>query len=238
MTIDGGIRMPSAPEVAITPAPKRLGKPCATIAGSTIEPIATTVAGDDPEIAANSAQAITAARPRPPYQCPTIEAANAIMRRATPPWVRKLPARMKNGIAMISKLSMPVNSLSATASIGTVVITNRKLNTVSPSAIDTGMPVSISASNRLKMMALFIGPCPSPRTDFRQHLRHVRDHGVAALRYARTPRQPAKSGNTLDRSRAAHTGRQSSGATRDPARPDRSDKVRPRTLHPSYRRQT
>ena len=33
---------------------------------------------------------------------------------------------------MISKLSMPVNSLSATASIGTVVITNRKLNTVRP----------------------------------------------------------------------------------------------------------
>ena len=41
------------------------------------------------------------------------------MRRATPPWVRKLPARMKNGIAMISKFSMPVNSFSATASIGT-----------------------------------------------------------------------------------------------------------------------
>ncbi len=90
-----------------------------------IAPIATTVAGDDPEIAANSAQAITPARPRPPYQCPIIEVANAIMRRATPPWVRKLPARMKNGIAMISKFSMPVNSFSATASIGTCVIVNR-----------------------------------------------------------------------------------------------------------------
>ena len=78
-------------------------------------------------MAANSAQARTAARPRPPYQWPTIEVAKAIIRRATPPWVRKLPARMKNGIAMISKLSMPVKSLSATASIGTVVITNRKL---------------------------------------------------------------------------------------------------------------
>ena len=112
--------MPSAPEVVMTPAPKRLGKPCSTIAGSMIEPIAITVAGDEPEIAANSAQAITPARPSPPYQCPTIEVAKLIMRRATPPWVRKLPARMKNGIAMISKLSMPVNSFSATASVGTL----------------------------------------------------------------------------------------------------------------------
>ena len=49
-----------------------------------------------------------------------MEVAKAIIRRATPPWVRKLPARMKNGIAMISNFSMPVNSFSATDSIGTV----------------------------------------------------------------------------------------------------------------------
>src|SRR6266699_2699245 len=73
--------MPSAPEVVITPAPKRLGRPCFTIAGSMIEPIAITVAGEDPETAANSAQAITPASPSPPYQCPTIEVAKLIMRQ-------------------------------------------------------------------------------------------------------------------------------------------------------------
>ena len=125
MTIDGGIRMPSAPEVVMTPAPKRAGNPCLTIAGRMIEPMATTVAGDDPDTAANSAQAITPARPRPPCQWPTIAEAKLIIRRATPPCVRKLPARMKNGIAMISNFSMPVNSFSATDSIGTVVIVNR-----------------------------------------------------------------------------------------------------------------
>ncbi len=52
--------------IRITPAPKRLGKPWATIAGIRIDPIATTVAGEEPETAANSAQANTAARPRPP----------------------------------------------------------------------------------------------------------------------------------------------------------------------------
>src|SRR5215208_1442863 len=111
------MRMPSAPEVVMTPAPKRLGKPCAIMAGRMIEPIATTVAGLDPDTAAKSAQAITPASPSPPCQWPIIEVANLIMRFATPPWVRKLPARMKNGIAMISKFSMPVKSFRPTASI-------------------------------------------------------------------------------------------------------------------------
>ena len=113
ITIDGGIRMPRAPEVVMTPAPKRGGKPALTIAGNRIEPIAMTQAGDDPESAAKIAHASTAARPRPPYQWPTSEVAKVIIRLATPPWVRKLPARMKNGIAMISKFSSPVKSFSA-----------------------------------------------------------------------------------------------------------------------------
>ncbi len=152
ITIDGGIRMPSAPEVVMTPAPKRAGKPCLTIAGRMIEPIATTVAGELPDTAANSAQAITPARPRPPAQCPTIDEAKLIIRRATPPWVRKLPARMKNGIAMISNFSMPVNSFSATDSIGTVVIVNRYVSTVRPSEIEIGMPVSIRPNSSAKMI--------------------------------------------------------------------------------------
>jgi hypothetical protein len=145
--------MPSAPDVVMTPAPNRLGKPCRTIAGSMIEPIAITVAGDDPDTAANSAQAITPARPRPPCQCPTMEVAKLIMRRATPPWVRKLPARMKNGIAMISNFSMPVNSFSATESSGTVVSVNKKVSTVRPSEIEIGMPVIISATSSRKISA-------------------------------------------------------------------------------------
>ena len=78
------------------------------------------------------------------------------MRRATPPWVRKLPARMKNGIAMISNFSMPVNSFNATDSSGTWVMKNRKVSTVRPSEIEMGMPVSIRPNNSAKMMAAFI----------------------------------------------------------------------------------
>src|SRR5882672_2252443 len=66
--IDGGTRMPSAPEVVMTPAPKRLGKPFCTIAGNMIEPIAATVATLEPQMAANNAQAATPASPSPPGQ--------------------------------------------------------------------------------------------------------------------------------------------------------------------------
>ena len=125
-----------------------------TIAGRMIEPIATTVATDEPHTSANIAQAMMPASARPPCQWPTSVVANLIMRRATPPCVRKLPARMKNGIAMISNFSMPVNSFNATASTGTSVSRYRNISTVRPSAIDTGMPVSINAISRQNTMAI------------------------------------------------------------------------------------
>ena len=62
-------------------------------------PTATTVAGDEPDTAANSAHASSAAIASPPRKCPTSAFAKAIMRFATPPVVMKVPARMKNGIA-------------------------------------------------------------------------------------------------------------------------------------------
>ena len=49
----------------------------------TIEPIATTVAGDEPETAANSMQASTPAIARPPWRWPVQAIAKLIMRRAT-----------------------------------------------------------------------------------------------------------------------------------------------------------
>ncbi len=65
----------------------------------TIEPTATTVAGDEPETAANSMQASTEAIARPPCRWPMQALAKRIIRLATPPVVMKVPPRMKNGIA-------------------------------------------------------------------------------------------------------------------------------------------
>ena len=65
----------------------------------TIEPMATTVAGDDPETAANSMHAITEAIARPPLKWPTQATAKRIRRLATPPVDRNAEDRMKNGMA-------------------------------------------------------------------------------------------------------------------------------------------
>ena len=78
------------------------------------------------------------------------------MRRATPPWVRKVPAKMKNGIAMMANWSSPVNRRCDTNSIGMLVMKNRNASTVRPSAIEIGMPVSMSTISNGKMIQPFI----------------------------------------------------------------------------------
>ena len=105
---------------------------------------------------------------------------------------------MKNGIAMISNFSMPVNSLSATEAIGTSVSANRKLKTVRPSAMEMGMPVSISTSSKTKIISALIGgPLLHPQPD----LQHAHDHAPAMHRHAGTETPPAKNGNTSNRNR-------------------------------------
>ncbi|MNN05087.1 hypothetical protein D3C81_1178370 [compost metagenome] len=64
-----------------------------------IEPTAATVAGEEPDRAANSMQANTAPMARPPRMWPTQALAKSIRRLATPPVVMKAPASRKNGIA-------------------------------------------------------------------------------------------------------------------------------------------
>ena len=153
ITIDGGIRMPSAPEVVMTPAPKRLREARARpspAAGSSRSPPPSPATSRRPRRTARR-------RARRPGRGRRASGRPSRWRSgssacATPPWVRKLPARMKNGIAMISNFSMPVNSFSATDSIGTWVRKNRNVSTVRPSEIEIGMPVSISATSSAKMM--------------------------------------------------------------------------------------
>ena len=99
MTIDGGMRIPSVPALQITPAAKSLVYPTCRIPAMTMVPMATTVAGEEPDSAANIMQANTDAIARPPLKWPTTAMAKRMMRRATPPVDMKVDARMKNGIA-------------------------------------------------------------------------------------------------------------------------------------------
>ncbi len=65
ITILGGISIPNAPPDAATADEKPFPYPLSIIAGIITEPIAATVAGPDPEIAAKKAQAaiVTVANP-------------------------------------------------------------------------------------------------------------------------------------------------------------------------------
>ena len=65
----------------------------------TIDPMATTVAGEDPDKAAKSIQAKTPAIASPPGKCPTSAMENRMIRCATPPVDMNDDANMKNGIA-------------------------------------------------------------------------------------------------------------------------------------------
>ncbi len=65
----------------------------------TIEPIAATVAGDEPETAAKIMQARTEAIARPPRIQPTQSMAKLMIRLATPPVERNADERIKKGMA-------------------------------------------------------------------------------------------------------------------------------------------
>src|SRR6266581_8930287 len=66
MVMDGGSRIPSVPPAAMIPAAKPGEYPRLRISGIPAEPIAEQVAGEEPAMAANSAQAKTLATPSPP----------------------------------------------------------------------------------------------------------------------------------------------------------------------------
>ena len=102
--------MPREPLDAINPVENPLGYPSRTRAGSIIDPIATTVAGLDPETVANNAQAKTDDIARPPGADPTIVLANLISLSAVPPSIKNVPDKMKKGTAIMTKLSKPVKS--------------------------------------------------------------------------------------------------------------------------------
>ena len=97
--MEGGIRIPRVPALVMTPAAKLSGYPALTMPTMTIEPIAATVAGEDPETAAKIMHAMTEAMAIPPLICPTRERAKRIIRLATPPVERKAEERMKKGMA-------------------------------------------------------------------------------------------------------------------------------------------
>src|SRR5690606_14472664 len=122
----------------------------------TIEPTATTVAGDEPETAANRQQAMTDAMANPPWKWPTVAMAKRIMRLATPPVVMKAPASTKNGIAIKVKCSDVSNIFRESEASESWPNTNMVSIEESPSDTATGMPMNMKTKSMMKSAAVVI----------------------------------------------------------------------------------
>ncbi|MPM59724.1 hypothetical protein SDC9_106570 [bioreactor metagenome] len=75
-----------------------------------MEPMAVTVAGPEPEIAAKNMQPMMVAIPSPPVNFPTAASAMLTIRRAIPPKAIRFPASIKKGMAISVKESRPVKA--------------------------------------------------------------------------------------------------------------------------------
>ncbi len=103
------------------------------------EPIAETVAGPEPEMAAKNMQARTVTMARPPMMNPTRLSARATSRLEIPPLHMSAPARMKNGIANRGKESSPVKDFCAIRTSGMSVVRARQMPVANPSVMPMGM---------------------------------------------------------------------------------------------------
>ena len=109
-----------------------------------IEPIAITVTGELPEIAAKNMHDNTAAAAMPPGNQPTSASATSTMRRAIPPAVMSEPAMMKYGIASRTFLSVSVKIFSmiswySAKSWYSVARKKKQTNVSTPSVTNSGV---------------------------------------------------------------------------------------------------
>ena len=109
---------PMAPATDISAAAKGLLYPAFTISGIMMPPMAATVAGPEPEMAAKSMQVRMATMASPPVKLPRSELQKLISRREMPPPSMRLPATMNSGMASRGKESTEVNIRWATTSMG------------------------------------------------------------------------------------------------------------------------
>ena len=78
-----------------------------------IEPIAATVPGPEPEMAAKNMHDRIVTIPRLPGTCPNMRRKMRMMSWVSPPFSMMLPARIKAGMASSAKLSTPLKMLCA-----------------------------------------------------------------------------------------------------------------------------
>ena len=118
------------------------------MAGIRAVPKAATSALAEPEMPPKIILATTLTTPRPPRTQPTIDWVKSIIRRVTPPEFIRLPARMKKGIAISTKLLMPENIFCGKMMEGMLPpVTSQKAMGITPRIKAMGMPIRTRATN-------------------------------------------------------------------------------------------
>ena len=113
-----------------------------------MDPIAATVAGEDPEIAPKRAQAKNVTMASPPGSQPTTELAKSTKRLETPPLAKMLPANIKKGTAIMEKELTEPNIFCATTFKD---ISEKKYSgraAVKPKVKEIGTPINSRTTNR------------------------------------------------------------------------------------------
>lgn len=136
----GGIMTPMAPAQAVKAAAKAGSYFFSFISGIIKEPIADTVAGPDPDIAAKNIHATVVTSAKPPVKWPIMALKRSNNRREMPPYIIKLPATTKNGIARSVKESNPVKQACANNIGDMLVVSNIKAKVAQPRQTPIGTP--------------------------------------------------------------------------------------------------
>ena len=146
----GGMITPMVPAAAVMAAAKLPWYLRSFMEGIMNDPIAETVAGPEPEIAAKNMQAKTVTIAKPPVINPTRLSAKLTNLREIPPLHIKAPARMKNGMASRGKESSPVTDFCARIIIGISVVAQMQMPVAKPSVMPMGILRAMVTNSTLK----------------------------------------------------------------------------------------
>jgi hypothetical protein len=123
------------------------GYPSSRRAGNIIEPTAIKVTGEEPEIAAKTIQAATAATAKPPGRPAKRARISSTKRRAMPPAVMIAPEAIKSGIAknscLVARFSMCCTSTWRSEKLFISVKLVRHKAVATPTITKSGAPMTI-----------------------------------------------------------------------------------------------
>ena len=146
--------IPSDPDTVINPRENFSPYPALIRAGIMMEPMATTVAGEEPEMAAKKMQARMPAMASPPGNQPTRALTKAMSFLAIPPRVMMSPARMKKGMARSINLSRALKSCWVMICKGVLENKMMEIMVVSPRMTAMGTPINKNPAKRMQMVSI------------------------------------------------------------------------------------